>query len=91
MSSRELERVAVMGRVKSGTLKLGDAATMLGLSYRQTKRVWRRYREGGGKGLKHGNAGKPSNRGKPKKVRCRVLALIRKKYSGEEEKRFGPL
>jgi transposase len=90
MSSRELERVAVMGRVKSGTLKLGDAATMLGLSYRQTKRVWRRYREGGGKGLKHGNAGKPSNRGKPKKVRCRVLALIRKKYSGEEEKRFGP-
>lgn len=90
MSARELERVAVMGRVKSGTLKLSDAAAMLGLSYRQTKRVWRRYREVGSPGLKHGHAGRPSNRGKPEKVRCRVLALIQKKYSGEEGEQFGP-
>jgi hypothetical protein len=47
MSRRELERVEVMGRVGSGDLGLQDAATMLGLSYRQTKRVWRRYRERG--------------------------------------------
>jgi len=32
-----------MGRVGSG-LKLRDAAVMLELSYRQTKRLWRRYR-----------------------------------------------
>ena len=42
MSSRELERVEVMGRVGSGDLKLSDAAVMLWLSYRQTKRLWRR-------------------------------------------------
>lgn len=90
MSSRELERVAVMGRVKSGSLKVGDAAVVLGLSYRQTKRVWRRYQEVGGQGLKHGNAGKPSNRGKPEKIRRRVLSLIQKKYSGDEGERFGP-
>jgi hypothetical protein len=90
MSRRELERVEVMGRVRSEELQLGDAAAVLGLSYRQTKRVWRRYREGGAEALKHGNAGRESNRGKPRKLRRRVLSLIRKKYSGVEGKRFGP-
>jgi transposase len=64
MSSGELERVEVMGRVGSGDLKLRDAAVMLELSYRQTKRLWRRYRQVGSQGLKHGNAGRPSNRSK---------------------------
>jgi transposase len=90
MSSRELERVEVMGRVGSGDLKLKHAAEMLELSYRQTKRLWRRYRKKGPEGLKHRHAGRCSNRGKPKKLRRRVLQLIRKKYSGSEETRFGP-
>ncbi len=90
MSSRELERVEVMGRVGSGELKLSDAGVMLELSYRQAKRLWRRYRQLGSKGLKHGNAGRPSNRSKPLKFRGRVLNLIQKKYSGSEEERFGP-
>ena len=90
MSRRELERVEVMGRVAKQDLKLSDAAALLDLSYRQTKRVWRRYREAGGEGLKHGNAGRPSNRGKPGKVRRRVLHLLQKKYSGSEQERFGP-
>ena len=90
MSRRELERVEVMGRVASGNLQLRHAAEMLGLSYRHTKRVWRRYREGGAEGLKHGNAGRESNRGKPKKLRRRVLSLIQRKYSGSEGERFGP-
>jgi len=79
-----------MGRVGSGDLKLSDAAVMLELSYRQTKRLWRRYRQVGRKGLKQGNAGRPWNRSKPLKFRRRVLNLIRKKYSGSEAERFGP-
>ncbi len=90
MSSCELERVEVMGRVGSGDLKLRDAAVILELSYRQTKRLWRRYQQVGSKGLKHGNAGRASNRSKPQKLRRRVLNLIREKYSGSEEERFGP-
>src|SRR5467141_5358085 len=90
MSSFELNRVELMGRVGSGDLKLNDAAVMLELSYRQAKRLWRRYRQVGSKGLKHGNAGRPSNRSKPMKFRRRVLSLIQKKYSGSEEERFGP-
>jgi transposase len=90
MSSLELERVEVMGRVASGALKLVHAAEMLELSYRQTKRLWRRYRKKGPEGLKHGHAGRVSNRGKPKRLRQRVLQLIQRKYSGSQEERFGP-
>ena len=44
MSTSELKRVGVMERVAAGTLKLSAAAEMLGLSYRQVKRVYRRYK-----------------------------------------------
>ena len=57
MSTRELERVEVMGRVAKTGLKLVDAAIILRLSYRQVKRLWRRYQQVGRKGLKHGNVG----------------------------------
>ena len=90
MSTRELERVEVMGRVAKEELKLIDAAAMLQLSYRQIKRLWRRYQQKGSQGLQHGNVGRVSNRSKPGKFRRRVLSLIRQKYSGSEEERFGP-
>src|ERR1700694_3624903 len=90
MSSRELERVEVMGRVGSGDLKLRDAAVILELSYRQTKRLWRRYRQVGSPGVKHRNAGQPSKPSNGLKRCRRVLKLIKKKYSGSEEERFGP-
>ena len=90
MSSKELRRAGVLARVVSGELKLVNAAVMMGLSYRQSKRLGQRYREEGAEGLKHRSAGRESNRKKPKKFRERVLRLVGKKYSGEEGERFGP-
>ena len=90
MSQKELGRVGVMARVKSGDLKLVDAARLLRRSYRQTKRIWRRYQQEGAAGLKHQSAGRGSNRSKPKKFREKVLWTVDKKYSGEVGARFGP-
>ena len=90
MSSRELRRVEVLARVKSMELKLREAAELLKLSYRHTKRLWRRYQEEGAAGLKHGSVGRRSNRAKPEKWRRKVLKLVREKYSGTAEERFGP-
>jgi transposase len=90
MSKRELQRVGVLARVASEKLKLVDAAKMLSLSYRQVKRIWRRYENEGAEGLKHRSAGRESNRAKPKKFRARVVRLLRKKYSGPVGDRFGP-
>jgi hypothetical protein len=90
MSRKELRRAGVLARVESGELKLVNAAVMMGLSYRQTKRLGQRYREEGPEGLKHRSAGRESNRRKSKKFQERVLRFVRKKYSGEEGERFGP-
>ena len=47
MSTFELRRVEVLARVKSKQLKVKDAAELLGVCYRQAKRLWKRYRSGG--------------------------------------------
>src|SRR3989449_7758067 len=73
MSSRELRRVEVLSRVKSKELKLVDAAALLEVSYRQAKRLWRRYRCAGAAGLKHRNVGRASARAKPGALRQQVL------------------
>jgi hypothetical protein len=39
MSGKELRRAGVLARVESGELKLVNAAVMMGMSYRQSKRV----------------------------------------------------
>ena len=90
MSQRELRRVEVLARVKSKELQVGDAASLVGVSYRQAKRLWKRYREEGAQGLKHRSAGRVSARAKPEKFRRRVLKLVQEKYGESEGERFGP-
>jgi transposase len=50
MSTRELTRAGVLARVAAGTLSLKSAATVMDVSYRQAKRLYRRYRAEGAKG-----------------------------------------
>jgi transposase len=90
MSLRELRRVEVLVRVKSKELKVVDAASLVGVSYRQGKRLWKRYREEGAQGLKHRSVGRASARAKPARFRRQVLKLVREKYGGGEGERFGP-
>src|ERR1700687_1802618 len=90
MSKRELGRVGVLARVRSKQLGVVDAARLLRVSYRQAKRLWKRYREEGAAGLKHRSAGRASNRGHQQKFRAKVLRLVREKYGGPVGERFGP-
>ena len=90
MSGRELARVEVLGRVKAGSVTLVQAATLMGVSYRQAKRLWRAFKRGGAKALRHRQVGRPSNRATSDPLRRRVLALVRQKYSGDVLTRFGP-
>ena len=90
MSQEELRRVEVLARVRSAQLRVIDASALLGISYRQAKRLWKRYREEGAAGLKHRNAGRASNRGYGQEFRERVLRVVREKYGGAVGERFGP-
>ena len=89
MSGKELRRGEVLSRVKRGELKLNEAAQLLEVSYRQAKRLLRRYRAGGAKALVHGNVGRPSNRIDTER-REQALRLVREHYSGEPHERLGP-
>lgn len=90
MSEEEVRRASVLKRVKAGELTQVEAAEMLALSYRQLKRIYVRYRALGAKGLVHRSAGKPSNRATAPKRKQRILAVVRKHYSGAPGERFGP-
>jgi len=90
MSRRELARVEVLARVQSEELRLVDGSRLMGVSYRQAKRLWKRYQKEGASGLKHRSAGRASNHAYEGKFRQKVLRLVRKKYSGPIGERFGP-
>jgi transposase len=90
MSQEELRRVEVLAQLKNKKLQVMDAAILLGVSYRQAKRLWKRYREEGPTGLKHRSAGLLSHRAYEAKFRQKILELVREKYSGAVGERFGP-
>jgi len=77
--------MGVMKQVKAKELSLVAAAKLLRLSYRQSKRVWQRFRDNGDKGLVHRGRGRVGNRRKEAKLRKRILARYRARYPD-----FGP-
>ena len=94
MSSKEFIRGSVLARVREGEITLIGAIPLLGVSYRQAKRLYRRYRKDGANGLVHGNVGRRSNRAHAIAERDAVLSIIRADYGGSTAKgscqRFGP-
>ena len=94
MSRKEFARGSVLARVTGADITLRDAVPLLGVSYRQAKRLLHRFRARGAAGLVHGNVGRPSNHARPAIERAAVLDVIRTHYGGAVAKgpgqRFGP-
>jgi len=85
MSGKERKRMVVLGEVKGGKLSVAAAGRLLGVCYRQAKRIWGRFKKKGDAGLVHRNRGKPGPRRKSAKLRTQVLARYRERYPD-----FGP-
>lgn len=85
MSDKERMRKTVFEAVQGQGLTLKHAAKRLGLSYRQTRRSYQRFKAQGDEGLVHRSRGRPSNRAKDKKFRDKVLKRYEQRYKG-----FGP-
>ena len=86
MSRKERERLTVMAGVTEQELTLVQAGELMGVCYRQSKRIWRRYQADGDAGLVHRLRGQPSARRKPPALRAQVLA----RYEEERYADFGP-
>jgi transposase len=85
MSGKERRRLELLARVRDGQLRLVKVAELLPLSYRQCKRIWRRYRRQGDVGLVHRLRGRPSSRRIAAAQRQAILDLYERHYDG-----FGP-
>jgi transposase len=85
MSRKERNRLAVMVQVKQKKLPLIKASQVLGVTYRQAKRIWQRYRQQGDAGLVHRLRGRPSLRRVAPRLRERILARYQERYGD-----FGP-
>jgi len=85
MSIREVKRLKAVQSAIERHITQKAAASMIGLSERQVRRVVKAMREQGDKGIIHGLRGRPSNRRLPEEVRERVLAFYQERYPD-----FGP-
>jgi hypothetical protein len=75
-----------MENVKHKRTTLWEAAEAMGVSYRQAKRIWARYRREELSGLEHGLRGLRGNRHLPEEFRARVMGVLEAPVYGG----FGP-
>jgi transposase len=85
MSIREVKRLKAVQSAIERHITQKAAASMIGLSERQVRRVVKAIREQGDKGIVHGLRGRPSNRRLPEAMREQVLAFYQERYPD-----FGP-
>ena len=81
----ELKRLHVIEKVLEGIVKQVEAAEILSLSGRQIRRIVKRIRSEGSRGIIDRSRGRPSNRRISHKIKERVINLYRAQYRD-----FGP-
>ena len=82
MTPKELKRLHVIQRILERKLRQIEAADILGLSSRQVRRITKRVKEEGDRGIIHKLRGIISHRAISEKLKNKVLELCRAKYEG---------
>jgi transposase len=85
MSGKERVRLEALSRVKRGELTVVGASELMGLSLRQGRRAWKRFKGSGAAGLVHGLRGRKGNHALSEDERERMVKLHQERYSD-----FGP-
>ncbi len=86
MNIKELKRAHVVNKVLEKQMKQVQAASLLGLTERQIRRIVKRVRNEGEAGIIHKSRGAPSSRAYPANLKESAINLYESKYKG-----FGPL
>lgn len=82
LTQRAQQRLVVLNALERGEIIMAEAATLVGLSVRQLRRIRGAYRERGAIALVHGNRGQPSPRRVTAVIRTRVVRLAQTLYAG---------
>ncbi len=81
MTVPEADKNALMKQIGSKKTSIKEASQMMGISYRQARRLWQRYQREGPTGLISKRRGKPSNNQIASDMKEKVLSLIKSKYA----------
>ena len=76
MSDKERLRKGLFEMVKQGKITLTMAATQSSMSYRNAKRLYKRYRREGDTGVVHKARGQASNHGHPYRKKIITLSTM---------------
>ena len=82
MNGKDIERFRVMLKIKSGYITLKDASKILSISYRQTRRIYKRFIKEGIKGILHKSIGKKSNNSIDLNIKQDILNKYRQCFCG---------
>lgn len=82
VTPNEQGRIRVLNNVLAGTLRIGKAALLMGVSERQGWRLLAAYRREGVVAVAHGNRGRPPAHTLPTELREQVLTLAQTTYRG---------
>ena len=85
MSQKEIQRLQIIQKVLGEEINQQEATEVLRISDRQVRRVVKRVREVGAKGITHQLRGRKGNRRIDQKKRIQIIGIYRKVYEG-----FGP-
>lgn len=88
LSSKEAHRARVMEQVAAGTVTLKEAAKFMRVSYRQAKRIHRRWQQEGLAGLGHGNRGREVSHALSPELAAIILALHDEVYRDFNDTHF---
>ena len=81
LTQREQARLQVLNSLLAGHMTMDQAATLMGVSIRHTRRILAAYREEGAAALSHGNRGLRATNATPQTTKAEVLRLARSRYS----------
>lgn len=84
----EVHRARVLEQVAQHALSLKEAAVIMGVSYRQAKRIQARWCSEGLAGLSHRNRGRAVNHALNPDLATRILALHEEKYKNFNDSHF---
>ena len=82
LNQKEQARLQILNSLLSEHMTVDQAATLMGVSTRHTRRILAAYREGGAAALAHGHRGRRAPNTTPDSIKTEVLRLARTKYSG---------
>lgn len=85
MSQREIGHYDIIKKVIEKKIKGTEAAAILHLTDRHIRRLKKKVKTDGMKGLAHANRGKPGNRKMPNNEKEKIIKIIKDKYAD-----FGP-